>query len=166
LGKVDDPDAVKLLEVGRSGLPPGHYRDIGFESRQVSGIDIRSVVTEYRAQILEDGNGVRHTAPFPPQVTKAVQYGNGVKAQAVYLSQFQLPPYQRVQDYFQEQVGLPISVGSVFNFNQQAFGLLGEFELKLIAKPVAAPLLHVDTRRAQARPASTSTATGNGCIVT
>lgn len=142
--KVNDPDEIKLLEVDRGSLPPAQYRDIGFESRQVFDIDIQRIVTEYRGQILEDEQGNRFTAPFPPQVTKAVQYGNGIKVQAVYLSQFQLIPYQRVQDYFQEQIGLPISTGSVFNFNQQAFELLAEFELKLIAKLVAAPVLHTD----------------------
>jgi transposase len=144
LSKVSDPDEIKLLEVNRSSLPPAQYRDIGFESRQVFDIDIQRLVTEYRAQILEDENGKRYTAPFPPQVSKAVQYGNGVKVQAVYLSQFQLLPYQRVQDYFKEQIGLPISTGSVFNFNQQAFDLLAEFELKLITQLIAAPLLHTD----------------------
>lgn len=144
LRKVDDPDEIKRLEVDRASLPPAHYRDIGFEVRQVFDIDIRRIVTEYRAQILADEQGNRFTAPFPAQVTKAVQYGNGVKMQAVYLSQFQLLPYQRVQDYFQEQIGLPISTGSVFNFNQQAFDLLAQFELKLIAKLIAAPVLHAD----------------------
>jgi transposase len=93
---------------------------------------------------LEDDKGRRYTAPFPAQVTKAVQYGNGVKVLAVYLSQFQLLTYQRVQDYFKEQIGLPISSGSVFNFNQQAFDLLAAFELTLIAKLIAAPLVHTD----------------------
>jgi transposase len=144
LSKVDDPDEIKLLEVDLASLPPAQYRDIGFESRQVFDIDIQRIVTEYRAQILEDEKGNRFTAPFPPQVTKAVQYGNGVKVQAVYLSQFQLLPYQRVQDYFQEQIGLPVSTGSIFNFNQQAFDLLAEFEQKLITKLIASPLLHTD----------------------
>ncbi|MDO9163942.1 MAG: hypothetical protein Q8N35_18440 [Methylococcaceae bacterium] len=90
LSKVSDPDEIKLLEVDRASLPPGHYRDIGFESRQVFDIDIQRLVTEYRAQILDDENGRRYTAPFPAQVTKAVQYGNGFKVQVVYLSQFQL----------------------------------------------------------------------------
>lgn len=144
LSKVNDPDEVIRLELDRSGLPPAQYRDIGFESRQVFDIDIQRVVTEYRAQILEDENGNRFTAPFPSQVTKAVQYGNGVKVQSVYLSQFQLLPYNRVQDYFREQIGLPISTGSLFNFNRQAFELLEKFELKLIAKLIDAPLLHTD----------------------
>jgi transposase len=38
----------------------------------VFDIDISRIVTEYRAQILEDENGQRFTAPFPDFVTKAV----------------------------------------------------------------------------------------------
>lgn len=144
LQKVDDPDEIETLEVDQSRLPPGNYRDVGFESRQVFDIDIRRVVTEYRAQILEDQYGKRYTAPFPAAVTKAVQYGNGVKAQAVYLSQYQLIPYQRVQEQFQDQFQLPISVGSIFEFNQQAYTLLEQFELKLIPKMLLSAVLHAD----------------------
>jgi hypothetical protein len=130
LQKIDDPDEIKILEVDRATLPLGSYRDVGYECRQVFDIDIRRVVTEYRAQILEDQFGQRVTAPFPVTVTKAVQYGNGVKAQAVYLSQYQLK--------------LPISVGSIYTFNQQAHALLEQFEQKLVAKLLQAPVLHAD----------------------
>ena len=144
LRQVVDPDDIKTFEVDHSTLPPSQYREVGFDRRQVVDIDISRIVTEYRAQIVEDEKGQRVTAPFPAHVTKAVQYGNGVKVQAVYLSQYQLIPYQRVQDYFQEQVGLPISTGSIFNFNQQAFELLAQFELNLISKLLASPVLHAD----------------------
>lgn len=144
LQKIDDPDEIKIIEVERSVLPAGHYSSVGYESRQVFDIDIRRVVTEYRAEILENQSGKRFVAPFPPEVTKAVQYGNGVKAQAVYLSQYQLIPYDRVQEQFQDQMQLPISVGSIFTFNQQAFGLLEQFELKQIAKMLLSPILHAD----------------------
>jgi transposase len=110
----------------------------------VFDIDIRRLVTEYRAQVLEDQFGKRFTALFPAEVTKAVQYGQGVKAQAVYLSQYQLIPYQRVQEQFQDQFQLPISVGSIFEFNQQAYALLEQFELKLITKMLASSVLHTD----------------------
>lgn len=141
---IDDPDDIQVLEVERASLPPGDYHEVGFERRQVFDIDIRRVVTEYRAQVLEDDHGQRFTAPFPESVTKAVQYGNGVKVEAVYLSQFQLIPYQRVQDYFQDQLDLPISVGTLYNFNQQAYAMLEQFEQKLISKLLASPVLHAD----------------------
>jgi transposase len=99
LKKVDDPDKVELIEIDRRHLPPGRYQDVGFESRQVFDIDISRVVTEYRAQILEDDKGNRFVASFPEGVTKVVQYGTGLKAHSVYMSQFQLIPYNRIQDY-------------------------------------------------------------------
>ncbi|MCP5244814.1 MAG: IS66 family transposase [Burkholderiales bacterium] len=144
LRQLDDPDEIETLTIDRSALPPGEYREAGFERRQVFDIDISRVVTEYRAQVVINENGQRFVAPFPDHVTKAVQYGAGVKAHAVYLSQYQLIPYQRVQEYFQDQLKLPISAGSIYNFNQQAFALLGEFEQRLVDHLVAAPLLHTD----------------------
>ena len=134
LKKIDDPDEIEVLAVDRSALPVGDYHEIGYECRQVFDIDIRRLVTEYRVQIQQDQNGQRFTAPFPAQVTNAVQYGNGFKAQAVYLSPYQLIPYQRVQKQFQVQLGLPLSTGSVFTFNQQAYAALARFEQTLIAK--------------------------------
>jgi transposase len=133
-----------VLALDRSILPPGRYREAGFDRRHVFDIDISRTVTEYRAEMLVDENGQRLVAPFPDHVTRAVQYGNGVKAHAVYLSQYQLIPYQRVQEYFQNQLNLPISAGSIYNFNQQAFALLEQFEEKLISKLLASPLLHTD----------------------
>ena len=109
LKKVDEPDKVELIKVDRSKLPPGRYRQVGFDSRQVFDIDISRVVTEYRAQILQDDKGNRFVATFPERVTKAVQYGTGLKAHSVYMSQFQLIPYNlRVQsshDCNQAQIG-------------------------------------------------------------
>ena len=100
-------------------------------------------------------------APFPDHVTKSVQYGNGVKAHAVYLSQYQLIPYQRrVREYFQDQINLPINAGSIYNFNQQAHALLEQFEQKLIEKLVASPL------GIPMKQASISMAKHIGCIAT
>lgn len=55
--KVDDPDEIKILELVRNTLPPGEYKQDGFESRQVFDIDIRRVVTGYRAEVLDDQFG-------------------------------------------------------------------------------------------------------------
>jgi transposase len=144
LKKIDNPDVTTHLTIDRTTIPPDDYQLVGYDCRQVFDIDIRRVVTEYQAEILENPQGQRFTAPFPAGVTKAVQYGNGVKAQSVYLSQYQFIPLKRVQEHFQEQLGLPISEGSIFAYNRQAYQMLEQFEQKLIVKLLNAKVLHAD----------------------
>jgi len=61
LQKVSDPDIVKKISVDKTILPEGDYKEVGYDSRQVIDIDISRLVTEYRAQILEDAGGKRGT---------------------------------------------------------------------------------------------------------
>ena len=144
LKKVDNPDKIEEIKIDRRKLPSGHYRQVGFETRQVFDIDISRFVTEYRAQILEGEKGNRFVASFPKGVTKAVQYGTGLKAHSVYMSQFQLLPYNRIQDYFADQLHIPISEGSIFNFNKEAFQLLADFEIRVQNELATANLAHAD----------------------
>jgi transposase len=144
LKKIDDPDKIEIIKVDRSLLPKGKYREIGFETRQVFDIDISRFVTEYRVQILEDEHGRQYTASFPEGVTKAVQYGANFKAHAVYLSQFQLIPYDRIRDYFTDLLGIPVSAGSIFNFNREAFESLADFDALVKKNLSEAALLHAD----------------------
>jgi len=144
LEKVDNPDRIQEIKVDRRKLPKGNYRHIGFETRQVFDIDISRIVTEYRAEVVEDENGSRFVAPFPKAVTKAAQYGDGIKAHSVYMSQFQLLPYKRIQDYFADQLQIPISEGSIFNFNKQAFELLAGFEIRAQNELACAQVAHAD----------------------
>jgi len=144
LEKVDDPDEIEVIKVDRSKLPLARYREVGFDTRQVFDIDISRVVTEYRAQILEDNNGNQFVAPFPEGVTKAVQYGTSLKSHSVYMSQYQLVPYNRIQDHFVDQMNIPVSEGSIFNFNKEAFRLLADFETWVKDKLAASDLAHAD----------------------
>lgn len=144
LKKVDNPDIIEPIRIDRRTLPPGKYRLVGFDRRQVFDIDIKRVVTEYQAEILEDDHGNRYVASFPENVTKAAQYGTGAKAHSVYMSQFQLIPYSRVQDHFADQLHIPISEGTIFNFNQEAYGLLDEFEIRAKNELAASAIAHAD----------------------
>lgn len=127
LEKVDTPDVIEEIKIDKRRLPKGEYKEVGYESRQVFDIRISCEVTEYRAEILEDQNGNKFVAEFPKGVTQPTQYGSGVKAHAVYLSQFQMLPYDRISDYFADQLGMPLSTGSLFNFNQCAYVALESF---------------------------------------
>jgi len=145
LNPVPNPDAIEYLKLDKRSLPREHvYTEAGYEARQVFDIEIKRLVTEYRAQVLEDETGKRYVAAFPRHVTTDVQYGLQVKAHAVYMSQYQLLPYERIQDYFAEQMHLPLSAGSLFNFNKAAYDLLAAFEGIAKKNLVASALLHVD----------------------
>lgn len=144
LQPIDNPDNVIPLKLDKRGLPRGDYREVGFEARQVIEIEISRIVTEYRAQILENAQGKRFVATFPEGVTRPIQYGQSVKSHAVYLSQFQLIPYERVADYFINESQIPVSVGSLFNFNQEAFDRLAVFDALAKEKLIKALLINAD----------------------
>lgn len=73
-----------------------------------------------------------------------MQYGPNLKAHAVYLSQYPLLPYERVREYFEDQVGLPLSAGSLFNFNQEAFDKTEGFEYWVKDRLAESDLIHAD----------------------
>ena len=118
LNPVENPDEIKSIMLNRKSLPKSRYRVVGYSARQVIDIRISRYVIEYRAEILENTEGVQFVAPFPEQVTRPVQYGVDLKAHSVYLSQFQLLTYHRIDDYFDREIKIPISPGSILNFNK------------------------------------------------
>ena len=145
LQPVEEPDAIRTVKVDRRTLPQGNqFRVVGYEKRQVFDLDISRFVTEYQAEILENEQGQRIVAPFPAGVDRPVQYGPRLKAHAVYLSQYQLLPYERVREYFEDQVGLALSAGSLFNFNQEAFDKAEGFEHWVKDRLAESELIHAD----------------------
>lgn len=144
LKKVYCPDRVETISIDKSHLPFGEYKEVGFELRQVFDIEINRVITEYRAQILEDQDGKRYVAKFPGFVKTDVQYGIGAKVNSVYMSQFQLLPYDRIKDQFADQMHLPLSTGTIFNFNKEAYRLLEQFDGIAKQQLSQGKLLHTD----------------------
>ena len=142
----ENPDVTHKIAVDRMMLPPGNYTEFGFETRQVVDIEFKRVVTEYQAQILVDEFGKRFIAPFPEGVNSRIQYGDGLKAHAVYLSQYQLLPYERIREYFTDQLNIPLSSGSLYNFINTAYVKLEETNaLDMIkANLVDESVLHTD----------------------
>jgi transposase len=145
LQPLEDPDVIRAVKLDRRTLPRGsQFRVVGYEKRQVIDLDISRFVTEYQAEILENAQGQRLVAPFPDGVDRPVQYGPSVKAHAVYLSQYQLLPYERIREYFEDQAGIPLSAGSLFNFNQEAFDRAVGFEHWVKDRLVESELIHAD----------------------
>lgn len=144
LKAVEEPDEIRIIKVDRRTLAKGKYKVVGYAKRQVFDIDITRIVTEYQAEILENEKGKKFRATFPKEVNSKVQYGLGVKANAVYMSQYQLIPYNRVEEHFDEQMKLKISAGTIYNFNLEAYEKLATFEAWLVNTMRKEPLLHAD----------------------
>ena len=145
LKPVDQPDEIIPIEMDRHTLAAGlEYTADGFEKRQVFSLKISRHVVEYQAEILVDEHGRRYTAPFPDGIRQKAQYGSTVKAHSVYLSQYQLIPYDRLSDYFCNMMGLTVSPGSLVNFNEQAYQRLEQFEDYTKAQLLQEALLHAD----------------------
>lgn len=144
LEKVVEPDEIKILKIDKKQLPKGKYHESGYEARQVINIRISTIITEYRAQILKNESGQRFVAEFPFGVTRDIQYGSKVKSHSVYMSQFQLIPYNRIEDYFADQMDIALSGGSIFNFNQEAYKLLEKFDLVAKHELIRSLIVHSD----------------------
>ena len=141
----DDPDQIEEIKIDPETLPAdGQFEIVGYERRQVFDIDISRFVTEYRAEIMQDENGRRIVAPFPSQVKVKAQYGAEVKIHSVYMSNYQLLPYQRIEEHFADQFHIPLSAGSIYNFNKEVDEMLVPFEAWVKQALVNAPLLHAD----------------------
>jgi hypothetical protein len=96
--------------------------------RQVFNLVIRRRVTEYRAERLVNERGEYITAAFPEGVVQTAQYGDSVKAHAVYMFVEQPVPCERVSEHFESRMKVPVSAGSVCNFKKEGYERLETFE--------------------------------------
>ena len=133
LEQVDEPDQViehSIEQCAKCGLDLSSTPVCNVEKRQVFDIPppAKIQVCEHRAQIktcpcCEN----RNKASFPAQVSQPVQYGNRIQAVATYLNQYQLLPYLRLQEYFQDVHGLHLSQGTLNNILRRAHQHLEQF---------------------------------------
>jgi transposase len=116
------------------------------ERRQVRDLPpVRLEVTEHRAERVRCARcGRLAAAPFPAGVEAPAQYGPGVRALAVYLSQQQLVPFARVRAVLAEVVGCPLSAGTVVSLVRRCAAALEGAEAATKSALQAAPVLRVD----------------------
>jgi transposase len=129
LEQFDTADEIITIPVDRTNLPKHHvYTRSGVIKRQVVDVIISRHVKEYQLEILVDESGKKYVAKAPKGASQPIQYGHSIKALSTYMSQYQMIPYARVEGFFREQIGIPISQGSIFNFNKEAYDKLSSFE--------------------------------------
>lgn len=122
LEMVENPDKVEVHALSSCPHCSANIVDVacdGYEKRQVFDIPpMRVETTEHQAEI-KRCPACRHRVKgvFPTGVTKAVQYGQGIKAQAVYLNAYQLLPVARTVELLKDFYGHSLSEAFVFKAN-------------------------------------------------
>lgn len=148
LESVDTPDFIKSHRVTHCDSCSANLEDVlsdGYEERQVFDIPEPTLeVTSHRSEKKKCSCGPITTAPFPSDVVAPVQYGHRIKAIAVYLNQYQLIPYARVEESLESLYGVSLCEGTLFNSNQAVYQALEETEEKIKEALKKQPILHVD----------------------
>jgi transposase len=145
LKQYDEVDEVVTIAVDRSSLSKDRkYSYSRTIKRQIVDVKISQHVTEYQLEVLVDEFGKEYVATAPDGVTRPIQYGNSIKSLSTYMSQYQMIPYLRIENFFRDKVGIPISQGSIFNFNKEAYDKLASFEEIVREALQQSRFLHVD----------------------
>jgi transposase len=114
------------------------------ERRQVIELVIRREVTEYRTVAGTCVCGCMHRSHFPEGISAPAQYGPGVSAFAVYMTQYQLLPFARTAAVLDELAGIAISPGSLYNAVQTAATRVQAPVAAIGEALIGAPLAHAD----------------------
>ena len=124
LERVDNPDLIELYKVvtcEKCGANLEKVLSIKHECRQEFDIiKPKTIIVEHRAEV-KLCTSCLHTniASFPKHIKSLTQYGANVRGYAIYLNQYQLIPFKRLQEMFKDCFSLSISQGSLANFNTE-----------------------------------------------
>lgn len=119
---------------------------LSYQRRQVYDIPpIKMQVCEHRSEIKCCPHcGTENRGAFPPEVPYRVQYGNHLKALAVYLLHYQLLPYQRSAQLLEHITGHWLSSGTLVNFSETCSSSLADFIKEVKDHLHQSPLIHSD----------------------
>ncbi len=128
------------------GKELGEFESMGYKGRQVFDLPpIRLQVTEHRAETKCCPDcATLSTASFPAGVSQPVQYGKGIQKLAVYLCNYQLLPYQRTAELFEDLLGHRINEASLLSMNQRFSSNLAGFTAQLRERLSEQAVLHAD----------------------
>ncbi len=116
------------------------------EKRQVFDLPpFKLAVTEHQAEVKTCPHCHQEVkAEFPSGINQPVQYGERVKSLAVYLNQYQLLPYERVTEVFQDLLGQSISQGTLLNALKTSYSNLEDTENWIKNRILHSPVVHGD----------------------
>lgn len=149
LRMVDNPDEIiphRVVECEYCGCSLEHTEAIDHERRQVFDLPPKKyIVIEHQGEVKECPRcGEINRAEFPEDLKSPVQYGARAKAAAVYLTNYQLLPYERTGELFEDLYSLPICQATLVNTNYACADLLEEEEKARKEELIKSPIVHFD----------------------
>ena len=148
LRQVENPDEVVPLHckgICACGRDLSKAKVIDCEKRQVFDVpEIRPHVTEYCADIARCGCGDVHTAEFPAGINGLAQYGVNAKATATYFMNYQLIPFERTTEIFENVFHLPLSEGTLNSTAMAAYASLAGTDAYIGQQVLASPVVRFD----------------------
>ncbi len=149
LEQVDDLDFIEIHSVEvceNCGASLVNAEPESHECRQEFDLPpVKPQVTEHQAEIKTCPKcGFINKGKFPEGITQPVQYGPGVKATATYFSNYQLLPYARLKECFQDLFNLPLSEGTLYNTYDACHEKLENYEIQVKQLLIGAPVGHFD----------------------
>jgi transposase len=146
LQMVATPDkVVKHRANGRCGCGRDLKRATlkNVQARQVFDLVEKLIeVTEHQVEVRQCSCGRIHEAECG--VKGNAQYGKRIKALMVYLNQYQYLPFERLQEFSQDCLGLSISDGLLATSNQLCYENLEQTEMDIKHQIIQSAVMHND----------------------
>ena len=117
------------------------------KARQVFDIPpIQLEVTQHETEVKKCTScGTKTESAFPEDVPHHVQYGANLQSMVLYMMHYQLVPFARTKEFFQDFFNLSISEGTLWNMNQIFSSHLVEtFEPQARNQITQASVVHFD----------------------
>lgn len=150
LKQVEDPDRIErhtVKECGHCCAGLSAWMQTGMEKRQVFDLPEKLVeITEHQASVYRCAAcGFETRAAFPAGVAAAAQYGERVRAAAIYLNVQQLIPEDRVAQTMNDVFGAPyLCAASLATWVEDKATALAGVVAHIGALAAQAPVRHLD----------------------
>jgi transposase len=145
--KIVNPDKIVLHDITECECCKSQLPKKGkIKSRQIFDIPkIKIEVTEHQIITKVCGNcGKKNKTNFPDGLVQEAQYGNNVKAFAVYLQNYHMLPFKRCSELIEDLTGHKISEGSLANFQVKSYKNLEDYEASVKKILLKSSVLHAD----------------------
>jgi len=146
LQMVETPDKVvthKVEGVCKCGRDLKRAALKNIQARQVFDlVEKLTEVTEHQIEVRQCSCGMVHEAES--EVKGNTQYGERIKALMVYLNQYHYLPFERLQEFSRDCLGLSISDGVLATSNQLCYENLEQTEMDIKEQIIQSKVMHND----------------------